>query len=584
MLVTEDTASGCLERISRQDTLALDTETTGLGTFTGDKVCGVAVGTHTERMYFPFRHADGANLSGNRLRQLVKAVSGKTLRGFHLRFDVEMMYNEGLPIPPRLEDALIAALMMNENEPTFALKWSKNRGRGLAPKYLGADSISNERAFTQMMQDHGLTKGDIYKLRPEQVADYACDDLILPDRLLDEVYRPGLVEWKLGSLFMEMNDYQRLLIEMEIGGVPIDRAVVDRALMDGETQRAEVTEQILRIAGYPLNPNSWKQVAAACGTPNAQEETLARSGHPLAQLITTYKVLTKRDSTYLQRFIDFSDSKGVLHTQLNLTANEQGQGGTRSARLSGSQPNLQAMPKPKTNALYAPCRQAVRAPEGFSIVEADYSQMEVRLAGHYAQEPRLFEAFAESRDLYQEAADALRITRQESKILFLAIQYGAGVWKIAEMLGIDEDEAKSLRNRWHAQFPRIRVLMERLQDIAKTQKCIRLWTGRVGHFDGATKGANCKSPYYTGWNRLIQGAGAEMIRTAMMRLRESFQGSDARMILQVHDSIVFLVPTHLLRDVLPIIRRCMEDFPQFDIPMKVEIKAGPTWLDMKEVA
>jgi DNA polymerase-1 len=583
VLVTERNAATCLERIDRSDDIALDTETTGLEVWTGDKMVGVAAKAGGEAMYFPFRHGEGPNLSDTRRRQLVRALSGKKLRGFHLRFDMEVMHNEGLPLPPKIEDTLIAAILMNENEPSFALKRSKRGVPGLSMKYLGADSVKADDQLHERLQAAGLGKGEMWKLPPQDVAEYACADLDLPDRLMEEVYRAPLARWKMDGLFREYNDYQRLLVEMEIGGLPMDRATIERALEEGKRALPLLQDEITKIAGYPLNPNSPKQVVAATGLPNAQAETLARSGHPLAKAIVDMRTYIKRDSAYLKRFLEWMDPQGLLHVQLNLTPNEEDLGGTRSGRLSCSHPNLQAMPKPKTSPIYAACRAALVAPPGFSILESDYMQMEVRLAGHYSQEPALFDVFRVGRDIYQEMADELGITRLDAKILFLAIQYGAGVWKIAEMLGISKDEAWQLREAWHERFPRIKNIMYRLADIAEERGAIRLWDGRCAHFDGERKQAGvCKSPYYTAWNRLIQGTGAGMVRVAMMQLWEPIRALGGRMLLQVHDSILFLIPTERLPEAARLIRFHMENFPQWDIPARVDMKAGPTWLDVQD--
>lgn len=584
MLVTEQNVARCLERVDRADRLTMDCETTGLGTWTGDKVVGYAVKAGGEAMYFAFGHGEGKNLPGARKRQLVKAMSGKPIRGFHLRFDIENAHNDGLPQPPVIEDALVAAILMNENEPTHALKRAKNGTPGLAAKYLGPETIASDDLLNETLRDRGLTKGDIWKLPPEQVAVYACDDLHLPDRLLDEIYLPALERWGMSGIFQEYNDYQRCLIDIEIGGLPIDRTLVERALSDGESERAAALASIHEAAGYPLNPQSPKQVSAWLGTPNAQEETVLASKHPCADLLIDYKAIGKRDSTYLSKFLSLADARGVLHPQLSLVPGDDDRGGTRSGRLSCSRPPLQGMPKPETNAVYAPCRQAIRAPEGFSIVEADYSQAEVRVAAHYSQEPALFSIFSEKRDIYQEAATALGITRMQSKILFLAIQYGAGAWKIAQMLGITEQLAWQYRDGWFRRFPRIKRTMYRLSDIATDKHTIKLWSGRWRHFDGERKSSSCKSPYYTAWNALVQGSVAEMVRHAMMRLWPVIRGLGGRMLLQVHDSILFLIPTEKLTVARALIREHMENFPLWDVAPHVDIKSGPTWLDVKEAA
>lgn len=598
MLVTERNVAGCLERIDRSRRLVMDTETTGLGVFTGDRMCGVAVKAEGDgdprdwksdddrRFYFPFRHGEGPNLSDQRRKQLVQAMTGKELGGFHLRFDLEVMHNEGLPPPPKIEDTLIAALLMNENESTFALKRSKRGEPGLSVKYLGKESIAASERLDELLQQKGLSKHEMWKLSGADVAEYACADLDLPEALLERVYRPAMDRWGISDLFAEYNVYQQLLVDMEIGGLPTDRTIIDRALAEGETARAELLREIQEAAGYPLNPASWKQVSAWLGTPNAQESTILASKHPFADKLIDFKAYGKRDSTYLKRFIDYADANGILHLSINLTPDESDEGGTRSGRLSCSRPNLQAMPKPSTNEIYAACRRSIVAPPGYSILEADWSQAEVRIAAHYSQEPALFALFETGADPYLDLVAEIQpicpwFKRQDAKILHLAIQYGAGIWKVAQMLGIDKDTASKLRAAWQRRFPRIKRIMYRLQDMAEQKGSIKLYDGRWVHFDGATKGAGCKSPYYTAWNRLVQGTVANMGRQAMLRIRQPLAELGGRMLLQIHDSVLSLVRTDRLAESVAVHRAAMEDFPQWDVPAKIDVKVGPNWLDLE---
>lgn len=568
----------------------MDTETTGLGVWTGDRMVGTALKTSDgHRLYFGYHHGGGGNLSPERKRQMIGAMTGKPLRGFHLRFDCEVMHNEGLPLPPKITDTLIAAVLMNENEPSFALKRSKSGVPGLSIRYLGDGAAYASDKFDQLLKERGLAKGELCELSAGEVEEYACMDLDLPDALMEKVYWPSLCTWNQERVFEEYNDYQRLLIEMEIGGLPVDRAVVDRALVEGEVAREDLLAQIHQAAGYKLNPQSPKQVAAWLGLPNAQEETVLASGNPMADALIDYKAYGKRGSTYLQRFIDYASPDGFLHCQLNLTRDERDLGGTKSARLSCSRPNLQAMPKPKTNPIYAACRQAIAAMPGYCIMEADYSQAEVRIAGHYSQEPALFDVFSSGIDVYEEFAASVRrfvpgFDRQAAKILHLAIQYGAGVWKIALMLGVSEDVARRLRDAWHARFPRISYMMRKMQKSAQKNGVIKLFSGRYGHFDGERKSVHCKSPHYTAWNRLIQGSVAEQIRYAMMALWPVIRDLGGRMLLQVHDSILFLIPIEKRAEAARLIKQHMEGVRQWDIPSVVDIKSGPNWLDVKKEA
>jgi len=582
-LVSEGYVPEFLRLLESADVVSVDTETTGVYPFNGDRLVGVAAGANGTYGYLPFRHATGPNLSPERLSQLVKVLSTKTLRGFHLRFDIEMLCNEGMALPPKIEDALLAALLVNENEPCFALKRGKRGDLGLAPRYLGEDTVAESDALDVVLRSRGLPKAEIYKLRPEEVAAYTCADLTLPERLLRDVYRPALDTWGMSDVFEEYNRYQLMLIEMEIRGIPIDRGVVTEALVRGREEQDALLALIHKSAGYELNPASWKQVALWLGTENAQEETILASKHPSARFLIDYKAYTKRDSTYLRRFLEYADECGHLHPQLNLTIDERDEGGTKSGRISSSHPNFTAIPKPTTNPLYSPCRRAVVAPPGYCILKADYQQAEAWIAGHYSNDPAILEAYHEGRDMYAELAADIRRDRQTCKTLHLAIQYGAGAWKVAQTLGVSEGIARELRSAWHKRFPRISQTMSRVNKAAERRGAIRLFTGRWCHFDGDKKSVVCKSPYYTAWNRLIQGSVAEMIRRAMLQLKPRLELLSSRIFLQVHDELLMFVPFSELSAATKVVRETMTDFPNWSLRPRIDLSAGLNWLEMEAI-
>ena len=588
MLVTNQNFQDALRRVRAASTVCLDTETSGLRTWGDDRIIGVAVKVDDAAMYFPFRHA-GGNLEESCLPELIAALTGKAVRGFHLRFDLEMLAKEGLPPPPHIQDTLHAAILMNENEPTFALKRGK-AGPGLCMRYLGPETVVASDRLDDILASRRLTKGDLNRLTAEEVADYACDDVILSDRLFTEVYEEPIRRWSLGAMLEEYGEYQQLLIAMETEGLPIDEAVVLAALAEGEAARADLLKQIHAAAGREINPGSPVQISRWLGTPDAKEETLLACGNPAADLIIRYKAYVKRDSTYLVPFLEGIEYDGKLHPSPNLVPKEDGTGGTRSGRLSYSGPNLQATPKVSeknpVSKIYAPVRRAIVAPPGYTLVEADYSQAEVRKAASLSTDQRLTDLVMSGADVYQDLADKRGMTRQASKTLFLAIQYGAGVWKIMEMLGVGEAEATRLRGAWHKHFPRVSNALRRMASHAEKTHCFRYISGRWAHFDGSSKSATCRSPFYTAWNHLVQGEVADMIRRAMLalwkELRERAELRGVKMLLQVHDSLLFLVPTARLAEVIPIIKAVMEDFPEDPVPPKVDFKIGPNWLDMTE--
>ncbi len=575
MLVTEQNVAACLERCARSKDLAIDLETTGLRTWHGDKIAGIAV----DDMYFPFRHGEGPNLPEAHLTNLLRILEHtETLLNHNLiRFDVPMMANEAGGFSPKgkLEDTMTAALLMNENEETFALK-------ALAQKYLGMPP-SEETALLEQLERMGYrgkqAKGEMWRLKAADVEPYACGDTLRARKLRD-LYVTGLRDWNVYGLWGEMNDYARLLSRMERAGLAVDQDLVREFMAEADVMEADCLAQLQAAAGFALNPNSPKQVCNWLGLKSSNKKALKRANSPHAELLKTYRQLTKVKGTYYLPLLELVDEFGILHPQLNLTRDPSDVGGTRTGRLSCSKPNFQALPK--GNDVYK-VRACIKPQHGRRFAEFDYERAEVWMAGSYCHDAAIRKAYFENEDLYVEMAAVCGITRQEAKILFLMIQYGAGAWKIAETFGWTEQEAWDIRAKFHRRFPRIKQAMQALSNRAEGTGCIRLFTGRVRHFDGV------KSKFYTGWNALIQGSVGEMVRLAMQRLESMLDKYDAEMKLQIHDSILIEYPSAAEREVLSETKRIMEAFDQWPLRPRVDIKTGDDFghmepYDMKEAA
>lgn len=571
MLVTDRTFAARAERVSRADAVTVDIESDGLTPWNGSRAVGVAVEVDGEADYFPFRHEPGGNLHDGALLNLLECLYGKTLGGWNLRFDLTTLsyeLNGDWCLKAKTEDGIVDALLVNENEDSFSLE-------SIANKYLGPGAAGEKQKMADLLAERfphvrsaKERKGNLWRLHPSEVAPYACDDVLLPRRLREK-YAPSLAAWGLTDLAREMNAYNLLLGRMQRDGILIDVDRCRQLAASTGTRQAAVLADLRQVAGLEFNPFSWRQVTKITGTPNAREATLERSKHPIARGTIDYKKLGKAKVAYYDAILRLVDSSGYIHPQLNLTRDPSDSYGTRTGRLSCAHPNFQALPHADDdpNAIYQ-VRDLVIARPGFKLFKMDYERAEVWMAASFCGDPKLAAAYHENRDLYAEMAAKLKISRHAAKILFLMIQYGAGAWKIAQFLGCSEVEAKTLKAAFFALYPSIRRAMNGYSDAWEQKGSLRLWTGRAVHYPGDRP--------YAGWNRVIQGAVAEMIRQAMQTLEPLLAQLGARMILQVHDELVGEYPEDAEHDVIRTCVYVMTNFDQFALRPRVEPKVSST--------
>lgn len=575
MLVTERTLSLQLERVSRCPSPTVDVESDGLAPWAGSRVVGAAVEVDGEAAYFAERHKGGGNLPAGTLTKLLHALKGKRLKGFNLRYDLTMLsYEEGGDwcLTAETDDSIVDALLMDENLPSFSLAYVSER-------YLGAGAADSKRRMDELLEERlpGIRsararKGNLWELHAAEVADYACFDTLLPARLRER-FAPALENWGLTELARQMNAYNLLLARMQKIGIAIDVPRCAALSESTETRKAELLRHVRMEARDPdFNPNSWQQVVRLLKTRNAKESTLARlESVPLARGVIDYKKLGKAKSSYYDAILRLVDADGILHPQLNMTRGPQDDdgGGTKTGRLSCSDPNFQALPRADDdpNAIYK-VRDLVVPRPGMKLAKLDYERAEVWMSASYCKEPKLIAAYHAGEDPYVEMSTRLKITRKQAKLLHLMTTYGAGDGQVASKLGWDKARAHDVRMEFFGLYPAIRQSMRAYADAWESRGSLRLWTGRAIHYPGERA--------YAAANRVFQGAVGEMVRTAQQRLEAPLAELGGRQILQVHDELCLEYPAESEREVIALATRVMTDFDQFLLRPRVEPKVSGT--------
>lgn len=556
-LVTPQTLESSLRRIAACDVPTVDIETSGLRRYHGDYVIGVAVEAENESMYFPVRHGCGFNFGPAVYQELLAELSKHPYHlGFNYKFDLQFLVGDGMKMPTRAYDPMLSAHLLNENEKNFQLK-------ELSAKYLGDESKDAQSALVGRLRELGFGKGEMWKLPASEVAEYACDDVKLTRRLAD-FHRPFLDKYSLTELWGSVCDYQRVLTQLEMRGMLVDPAIIEGKIIECDEQSDRAYGRLADRAGYKINPNSPKQVCAFLRTESSRAEILEQLATPEAELVRTYRDWTKVRNTYYRKFLTSMDAGFFIHPNLRMT-------GTVTGRLSCSDPNLQAIPR--ETQIYT-VKDCFVARPGYYLVEADYSQAELRMTCHYGRERNMAALLIAGQDIHSATAEFLKIPRFVAKQLNFSVVFGVGAATLSERLKISIEEAARFLALYHGRYPGFRRLYRACDRQARKDGYIRLQTGRMRHF-------NCpRAPTHKASSNLSQGSVAEMLRLAMLRIDEELSGEDVHQLMQVHDSLLFEIPIGSERQLLPLIRHCMEDF-SFDPPPRVDIKIGTTWGNVK---
>lgn len=558
----------------------VDTETTGLSIFGSaerkrDVIIGIAIHDSKDAYYLPFRHLQGNNLPLECMGFLQSYLSdmNRTYGGWNYNYDLHMMMFDGIEMAPNIEDAMLAMHLFNENEPDFKLKSTCDRyhiGDGSLQESILEDKVFEEcqklgLECSRSKNAANNTKSMMYVLPPEEVEPYACDDVRLTRQLID-LLTPALKQANLYTLWKQINYYSYIICRMEHFGMHIDPEMINKYKLEAVDKYADAQNRLNEAAGFELNPNSSKKVCEFLGVESSSAEVLINvidaggKNAENAKLIQEARGWKSVDSRYYTPYLKAMDVNNCLHSSLNLI-------GTYTGRLSCSNPNLQAVAK-HTDVFKV--KDVFTARPGYLMIQADYKQAEMRLVTHYTKDPLMKKLIEEDADLHSETANRLNIPRQAAKRLNFSVIYGVGAKTLAENLRVERSVAKDYLEKYHGLYPGFRKLMYECEDFAKQNGYIEMWTGRMRHFNVK------EADPHKAMSNLIQGGVAEIVRVAISRLYPAISDIGGRMLMQVHDSIIFEVPEISINTALPTIQMIMEDF-DFDPKPGVDIEYGYSW-------
>ncbi len=592
-VTTEPALADWIAEAQAEGIVAVDTETDGLDTLRANLV-GISLATRPGRAcYIPLRHEGvGAQIPAAAAIAalaplLTDAAVLKVLQ--NAKFDLLVFARAGIPVITPIDDTMLISYSMEAGA----------HGHGmdeLAALHLGHTPISFDSVT-------GTGKGRIpFSHVPlDRATAYAAEDADVTLRLW-QALKPRLRGAR--SLVLYEQIERRLvpvLLAMEQAGVKVDKADLQAMSLDFAARMAVMEADIHRLAGETFNVASAKQLGeilfdrmrlpggkrmktGAWGTDASVLQGLAEQGHDLPARVLEWRQLAKLKSTYADALVEqINPDTGRVHTSFAMAIASTG-------RLSSTDPNLQNIPIRTEEG--SRIRRTFIAEPGHVLVSADYSQIELRLLAHAADIPALKASFAAGEDIHARTASEVfgvpmagmdAMTRRRAKAINFGIIYGISAFGLARQLGIEPGEARRYIEAYFLRYPEIRTYMDRTVAEAKASGFVLTWFGRRCWVAGIAD----KNPARRGYaerqaiNAPLQGGAADVIKRAMVKLPQALRkaGLTGRMLLQVHDELLFEVPEAEAEATAALAREVMQGAASLSVPLVVETGIGHSWAE-----
>lgn len=578
-----------LSELEAASEFCFDTETTGLVAFDAD-IVGMSFSTQAgTAWYVPCPpNFNEAKLLVHRFAGVFEGSKLKIAQ--NLKFDLQVLGRYGLNIQPPYFDTMLAHYLV---EPDM-----RHNMDALSEAYLNYKPVSIE----ELIGKKGKNQGSMADVELEKITEYASEDADITLQLKQKM-EAELSNRQVRKVFDEIEiPLVPVLCDMEKEGIKVDTSFLSQYSVELAKESEEIQGQIFTLAGGEFNISSPQQVGkilfdhlkliekpkkTKTGQYQTDEETLTElaAEHEIVQKILEYRQIQKLKGTYVDALPELlNPHTGRVHTSFN-------QAVAATGRLSSNQPNLQNIPI-RTERGQEVRRAFIARDENHVLLSADYSQIELRVIAHVSKDEGMMEAFNLGLDIH--TATAARVwgvalesvdkeMRRKAKTVNFGIIYGISAFGLSQRIGIPRGEAKEIIDNYFAKFPGIKDYMDTTQEFARAHGYVETIMGRRRYI----RDINSKNATVRGFaernaiNAPIQGSAADMIKLAMIDIHSWLSNSDlqTKMILQVHDELVFDVPKDELEVVKPQAIKLMSNAVKLDVPVLVEAGSGQNWLE-----
>lgn len=557
-----------IKTVKRTGMFSFDLETTGFN-YEKDSIVGISVSPERNSgFYIPLGHKQAAimgleNLNFQEIKkQLSELFSLDLIKVAHnSKFDIRFLRKAGVE-PGVVFDTMIASQLVD-----FAGQH-------------GLKELVKEHFGVEMQSFKELTKSkSIAEVPIEDVYKYACADTDYCLRLFNR-FAPVIKEKELERAFLLESTITSVLVEMEENGVLMDKEKLEKGKEELEEKKATLEKQIKgKLGASELNLNSPEQLKkklneAGFDLKSTREQELREyEEEELIKQILEYREAQKLLSTFVKPFLErLKEAKRIKPNFKQILA---------TGRIASRNPNLQQLPAGGGKELV---RGSVISPEGYKILSADYSQIELRVLAHFTQDPVLVNSFREGKDVHQEVADRLNIDRKKAKTVNFGIIYGITPVGLARSLEIGEEEAAEIIDDYFYNLKEVKAWIQRIKRGVRKNPSVNTISGRVRSFSKDDFKRNQKKTEREAVNTIIQGSAADLMKMAMVRVYNNTEvGEIAKLILTIHDELVFEVKEDSLDNAVPLIKEEMENAWPLNVPVKVDVKMGDNWNNLKEV-
>ena len=590
-LLTEADLNRWVEKLKQAKLFALDTETDNLDYMAANLV-GISFALENgEAAYLPLQldylGAPKTLEKTTALALLKPILENPAIQkvGQNFKYDLTIFARNGIDVQGVAFDTMLESYVLNST--------GRHNMDELAKRYLGHQTITFEE-----IAGKGKNQLTFNQIPLEKAAEYAAEDADVTMKLQQVLWEKLSKEPTLEKLFKEMElPLLGVLSRMERRGVLIDSDALFLQSNEIANRLSELEEQAYVLAGQPFNLASTKQLQEILfdklglpviqktpkGAPSTNEEVLEELAfsHELPKVLVEHRGLSKLKSTYTDKLPQMVNPQtGRVHTSYH-------QAVTATGRLSSSDPNLQNIPI--RNEEGRRIRQAFIAREGFTVVAADYSQIELRIMAHLSQDQGLINAFTQGKDIHRSTAAEIfgveldEVTseqRRNAKAINFGLIYGMSAFGLSRQLGIGRADAQSYMDLYFKRYPGVQTFMHDIREKAKAQGYVETLFGRRLYLPdiNSSNGMRRKAAERVAINAPMQGTAADIIKRAMIQLDQKLQNDpNIAMIMQVHDELVFEVRSEKVAFYSELIKTQMESAADLVVPLIVEVGQGTNW-------